>query len=140
VRRWLRPWVIVVAAGAAAGTWLGHELLTPKAGVGVSRGAAPISRLPANARNITYYLRPPASYYEFDTDEASFEEWAGTWRLDWERGAGPQFVVVWDHASGRPGEVDIRDGVRYAWSKQDAGWSLTYDRRTGRAYCSGTYR
>jgi hypothetical protein len=133
--------VIVAVASAAAGSWLANEALTPRAGVGVSRDAAPIRRLPANARNITYSIRPPAAHYEFDTDEAGFEEWAGKWRLAWkDRGEGPRTVVVWDHAAGRRAEVLIPDGVSYGWWEGDAGWFLTYDRRAGRAYCSGNSR
>jgi hypothetical protein len=133
--------MVVVAAAAGAGTWMAHELLTPKAGIAVPRDAAPIHRLPANARNVTYYILPPVSYYEFDTDEAGFEEWAGQWGLAWkDRGEGPRTAVTWDHAAGRRGEVVIPDGVGYGWWQGDAGWFLTYDRRSGRAYSSGNYR
>ena len=111
-------------------------MFTPQSGIRVARDAAPLRGMPAKAGNITYYLRPPASYYEFDTDEAGFEEWAG----GWERVEGRRFVVVCDHAAGRPGEVELADGVGYYWAHEDAGWSLTYDRRAGRAYCSGHYR
>ena len=141
MRRRLLMWGMVVAVGSAAGAWLGYEMLTPKSGVGVSRDAAPIRRMPANASNVAYHLRAPAAYYEFDTDEAGFEEWAANWRLDWKgRSEGPRSVIVWDHAAGRPGETQIEDGVSYGWWKDDAGWFLTYDRSTGRAYCSGNYR
>jgi hypothetical protein len=141
VRRWAWVWLIVVAASAAAGVWLGRVMTTPQAGVGVPRHAAPISRPPANARNVTYYLLPPAAYYEFDTDEAGFEDWAGKWRLAWkERGEGPRTAITWDHAAGQRGEVQIQDGIGCGWWEGDAGWFLTYDRRTGRAYCSGNYR
>jgi hypothetical protein len=133
--------VIVAAVGAAVGAWLAGELLTPKAGVRVPRAAAPIRALPANARNVTYYILPPAMYYEFDTDEPGFEDWVGGWGLAWkDRGQGPRFVVTWDHAAGRRGEVHVEDGVSYGWWEGDAGWFLTYDRRRGRAYCSGNYR
>jgi hypothetical protein len=140
VRRWVGV-LVFVAASAGVGAWLAGEAVTPKAGVGVAPDAAPIGRLPANARNVTYYLRPPVSYYEFDTDEAGFAEWAANWRLAWkERGAGPRSVAVWDHEAGRRGEVEIQDGVGCGWWEGDAVWSLAYDRRTGRAYCSGSYR
>jgi hypothetical protein len=133
--------MVVVAAGATVWVWLANEALTPKSGVRVARDAAPISKLPANARNVTYYLRAPAAYYEFDTDEPGFEEWAGKWRLAWkDRSEGPRTVVTWDHAVGRRGEILIEDGVSYGWWEADAGWFLTYDRRSGRAYCSGSYR
>jgi len=141
VRRWLRAWMIVAAVSAAGGTWLAYEVLTPRAGVGVPRDAAPIRKLPRNARNVTYYLRPPAAYYEFDTDEAGFLEWVGMWGLAWkDKGDGPRHVVTWDHAAGRPGEVQVPDGLSYGWWQADAGWFLTFDQRTGRAYCSGTSR
>ena len=140
MRRWLLYCVILVTS-AAGGTWLAHEMLTPKAGVGVSREEAPIRWLPANARNITYYLRPPAAYYEFDTDEAGFEEWVGKWGLPWkDRSEGPRTVVTWDHTAGQRGEVQVEDGVSCGWWEGDAGWFLTYDRRAKRAYCSGNYR
>lgn len=42
--------------------------LEPRTGVGVSRDEAPVSGLPANARNVTYYIRPPAKYFEFEFD------------------------------------------------------------------------
>jgi hypothetical protein len=133
--------MVVAAASAAGGIWLASEALTPKSGVGVSRDVAPIRELPANARNITYYIRPPASYYEFDTDEAGFEEWVGRWHLAWkDRNQGPRTVVTWDHQAGRPGEVLVEDAISYGWWEADAGWFLTYDHRSGRAYCSGNYR
>src|SRR5262249_5425327 len=104
------------AASAAAGLWLGREMTTPRAGVGVPRSEAPISRLPANARNVAYYLLPPVAYYEFDTDEAGFEEWGGRWRLAREeRGEGPRTAVIWAHAAGRRGEVQIPDRVACGW-------------------------
>jgi hypothetical protein len=141
VRRWPPVWLMVTAVSAVLGLWLGNEMLTPKAGVGVPRDQAPISRLPANARNVTYYLRPPVAYYEFDTDEAGFEEWVGKWQLAWkDRGEGSLTAIIWDHDAGRRGEVTIQDGIGYGWWEADAGWFLTYDRRTGRAYCSGNYR
>ncbi len=138
--RRLRRWLIVAAVSTAGGLWLSQTLLTPEAGIGVARNAAPIRGLPANARNVTYFLRPPASYYEFDTDEAGFEDWAAGWELAWQRVEGRRWAVVWDHAAGRPGEAEVPDGVGYDWAKEDAGWSLTFDRRAGRAYCSGHYR
>ncbi len=139
--RGIRLWVIIVAVSAAGGTWLARETITPKAGIGVSRDEAPIRRLPANARNVTYYLAPPVSYYEFDTDEAGFEEWATGWGLAWkDRTEGTRTAVVWDHAAKQRGEVHIANGVGYGWWEGDAVWSLTYDRRAGRAYCSGNYR
>jgi hypothetical protein len=86
-------------------------------------------------------IQPPASHYEFDTDEAGFEEWAGKWRLAWkDQGEGPRTVVVWDHALGHRAEVPIPDGVSYGWWEGDAGWFLANDRRAGRAYCSGNSR
>src|SRR5262249_60937405 len=57
-----RPLIwIFFAAVCAAGAWLANDMLTPKVGTAVSRSIAPIGRLPANATNVTYYLRPPAA-------------------------------------------------------------------------------
>lgn len=121
--------------------WSGYNATTPRAAVGVSREQAGISKLPADARNVSYYFLPPASYYEFDTNEAGFEEWAGRWGLAWkDRREGAISAITWDHAAGRRGEVWIPDGVGYGWCEGDAVWSLSYDRRAGRAYCSGNYR
>ena len=69
--RRLRVGLVVAVVGAAVGAWLAREVLTPRAGVGVARDAAPVRGLLANAPNVTYYLRPPAAYYEFDTDEGT---------------------------------------------------------------------
>jgi hypothetical protein len=136
----MRSWLIFTVVSAVGGLWLAHTMMSPRSGIRVSRDEASMSRLPANASNITFYIRAPASYYEFDTDQAGFEEWAGMWSLPWERSDGQKWVVVWDHAKMKIGEVEVEDGVRYSWAKQDAGWSLTFDRRTRRAYCSGHYR
>ncbi|MGL6072659.1 MAG: hypothetical protein ACRC8S_00730 [Fimbriiglobus sp.] len=132
--------LVFIVVSVVGGLWLANELIAPKAGIRVSREDAPVRKLPANARNVTYYVRQPASYYEFDTDEAGFEEWAAGWGLAWQRIEGLRFVRVWDHVSGKLGEVELADTVGYAWSHLDAGWSITYDRSTGRAYCSGHYR
>jgi hypothetical protein len=65
----------------------------------------------------------------------------GSRRLPWnDHGEGPRLVVTWDHAAGQRGEVQVQDGLSYGWWEGDAGWFLTYDRRNGRAYCSGNYR
>jgi hypothetical protein len=135
------PGLGIVLASGVVGTWLGYELLTPKAGVGVSREDAPLSNLPQDARNVTYYLRPPASYYEFDTSEDGFREFVVAWGLPWkEVKEGPGSAVVWDHRLGERGDEAIADGIFYGWWEADATRSLAYDRRTGRAYCSGTTR
>lgn len=130
-----------LAFALSIGLWLGYYVTAPRAGVGVSREQAGISKLPADARNVSYYFLPPVAYYEFDTSEAGFEEWAGRWGLDWkDRREGAISSIIWNHAAGRPGEVWIADGVKYGWWEGDAVWSLNYDRRAGRAYCSGHYR
>lgn len=106
----------------------------------MSRDDAPSLRLPANARNINYCVRSPASYYDFDTTEAGFAEFAGNWRLPWNKTEGQGYASTWNHATNSLDDVRIGDGIYFGWSKDDANWWLAYDRKTGRAYCSGTYR
>lgn len=130
-----------IAFAGSIGLWLGYNVTTPNAGVGVSPERAGISKLPADARNVSYYFLPPVAYYEFDTSEAGFEEWAGRWGLAWKaRSEGAVSVLTWDHTSSRPVEVWIANGIEYRWWQGDVVWSLSYDRRAGRAYCSGNYR
>jgi hypothetical protein len=66
--------MILAATSAVATAWPAGESLTAKVGLRRSREEVPISRLPANARNVTYYLRAPEADYEFDTNEAGYTE------------------------------------------------------------------
>ena len=143
----LNPWVrrrlpelVVLPLGLLVGSWCMWSTRT-RDGVGVGRADAPVRGLPTDATDCNYHLAPPASYCDFRTSEAGFVEFAAAWDLPFDRrDGGPGLAHRWDHAAGRVAEVEIADGVFFAWAKMDASRGLAFDRRTGRAYCSGSYR
>lgn len=126
--------VALVIAGCLYGGWRSFE---PTVGQAATASEAPISRLPASAKNVRYYLPGafgPVTYYEFEVSEEDFEAWVAAMpppqlaRVDW------RTIQCLDD-EGRPSEErELEDGIVYHWREDDASIQTAYDRVAGRAY------
>ena len=99
-------------------------------------------KLPNDASNISHF-RPgtlgPITYYEFDTSEKSFVEWASKKRRVKPIPAAAPFRIRRYPAYGPDADerstVMIPNGLLYQWTEEDRGSHYAYDRDSGRAYC-----
>jgi hypothetical protein len=110
-----------------------------RSGTAATTADAPISELPKDATNIEYYFPAatwPNTYYEFNTSESGYRSWVAGWqihRLD-PISKGPVSVYRYNLKKDESEILDIEDSLCTGWSEGDAGASLVYDLKTGRAY------
>ena len=115
-------------------------LFRDSSGTNVSRADAPISRLPENASNVSYFIPGalgPCRLYEFDTDEDSFHEWARTYSVNLETDGYCRILryTAYLHGPETAHYADINDGILYTRvDGRDSGINIAYDRKAGRAY------
>ena len=115
-------------------------LFRDSSGTNVSRADAPISRLPDDARNVSYFISGalgPCRLYEFDTDEDSFHEWARTYSVNLETDGYCRILryTAYLHGPETAHYADINDGILYTRvDGRDSGINIAYDRKAGRAY------